>query len=164
MITLSDLRFGAEARNRIAESKSPEPEGFLAALESFYYALAHQDAAVLAEVWSEDDLAQLNNPLGGILRGGEAIVDLYRRIFSSRARLDVEFGDFVQYLGVDHALVAGRESGSYTVDGSEPVELSIRTSRYFRYDSSRGRWLQFHHHGSIDAPQALAAYQAAILG
>ncbi len=164
MITVSDLRFGADARNRVAESSNAEPEGFLAALESFYYALAHQDAEVLAQVWSDDDLAQLNNPLGGILRGGEAIVDLYRRIFSGRARLDVEFGDFVQYLGEDHALVAGRESGTYSVDGSSPVKLSIRTSRYFRYDADRGRWLQFHHHGSITAPEALAAYQEAILG
>ncbi len=164
MISLSDLRFGADARNRIDASSNAEPEGFVAALESFYYALAHRDAEVLALVWSDDDLAQLNNPLGGILRGGQAIVDLYRRIFSGRARLDIEFGDFVQYLGEDHALVAGRESGTYTMEGSAPVQLSIRTSRYFRYDSDRGRWRQFHHHGSIDVPAALAAYQEAILG
>jgi hypothetical protein len=40
--------------------------------------------------------------------------------------------------------------------------LTIRTSRYFRYvDSS---WAQFHHHGSIDDPEALHAYQRAVAG
>ncbi len=164
MIVLSDLRFGADARHRIAEAAEPGPEGLLAALESFYYALNQRDATVLAAVWSDDDLAQLNNPLGGILRGGEAIVDLYRRIFAGQARLDIEFGDFVEYLGSDHAVVAGRETGTYAVDGSPPIPVTIRTSRYFRYDTTRGRWLQFHHHGSIDDAGALAAYQRALLG
>ncbi len=164
MITLSDLRFGADARNRIAEAADPGPEGLLAALESFYYALNQRDSAVLASVWSDDDLAQLNNPLGGILRGGEAIVDLYRRIFAGKARLDIEFGDFVEYFGSDHGIVAGRETGTYTVGGSPPVPLSIRTSRYFRYDTECARWLQFHHHGSIDDVGELAAYQRALLG
>ncbi len=162
MISLSDLRFGVDARNRLAETADAGPAGQLAALESFYYALNHRDAEVLAMVWSDHDLAQLNNPLGGILRGGGAIVDLYRRIFEGRARLEIEFADFVQYTDDRHAMVAGRESGSYTVHGFAPVEISIRTSRYFRYAPGRGRWLQFHHHGSIDDPVALAAYQAAL--
>jgi len=133
VITLSELRFGADARDRTAEAAGPGSDGLRAALESFYYALNHRDAAVLARVWSDHDLAQLNNPLGGILRCGEAVVDLYRRIFAGRARLDIEFGDFVEHLGHDHAVVAGRETGTYTVDGMASVAVSIRTSRYFRY-------------------------------
>lgn len=163
MIFLSDLRFGAEARNRLTEAARPGPEGLLAALESFYHALNERDAAVLARVWSDHELAQLNNPLGGTLRGGEAIVDLYRRIFAGRARLDIAFGDFIEYLADDPAVLAGRETGTSTAGDSAPVAVSIRTSRYFRYDTAHAQWLQFHHHGSIDEAVALAAYQKALL-
>lgn len=120
---------------------------------------------MLADVVADHELAQLNNPVGGILRGGHAIVDLYAtKIFHGRVKVAVEFGDFVEYLGDEHALFAGREKGAYVVDDGEPRALSIRTSRYFRYDRGAGRWLQFHHHGSIDDAQVLAEYQRALLG
>jgi len=45
---------------------------------------------------------------------------------------------------------------------TEPVPLSIRTTRFFACEA--GRWVQVHHHGSIDDAEALAAYQAAIRG
>jgi len=38
----------------------------------------------------------------------------------------------------------------------------IRTSRFFAYSEAIGRWVQFHHHGSIDSPEALRAYQHAV--
>jgi hypothetical protein len=138
----------------------------LAALETFYYALNNRDAETLAEVVAAHPLAQLNNPLGGILRGGAEIVELYAsRIFRGRVRVEVTFSDFVQYLGDRHALFAGRETGTYTVGGdTEPQALAIRTSRYFRYDADASSWLQFHHHGSIDDAALLAAYQKAALG
>lgn len=163
-ISLTGIHLGTSARERLDEAAAPGREGAHAALETFYYALNQRDASVLARVWSDDALAQLNNPLGGILRGGPQIVGLYRRVFAGRASLEIEFADVVEYLGDDHAMFAGRESGSYALDGGTPTPVRIRTSRYFRFDSDRGRWLQFHHHGSIDDPRALAAYQKALLG
>jgi ketosteroid isomerase-like protein len=161
---LTDLNLGSEAANRIDDATDPGRAGSVAALETFYYALNQADANVLAEVWSGDPLAQLNNPLGGILRGGRAIVDLYKRVFAGPARLQVEFDDVVEYLGERHALFAGREHATYAVGDGPPTAVEIRTSRYFRYQADDGRWLQFHHHGSIDDPVALAAYQQALLG
>jgi len=38
--------------------------------------------------------------------------------------------------------------------------MKIRTTRVFRYDGER--WRQTHHHGSIDDPQLLAAYQSLV--
>ncbi len=164
MISHTDRRFGAAARNRVREARQPGDAGAMAALETFYYAFNHRDPGALAEVIADHPLAQLNNPLGGILRGGSAIVDLYtEKIFRGRVLVQVEFYDFVQYLGGDHAVFAGRERGTYTVAGAEPTALDIRTSRYFRYDDQRGRWVQFHHHGSIDDPQELGTYQRAAL-
>ncbi|WP_431907973.1 YybH family protein [Amycolatopsis thermoflava] len=153
--------FGPDSRNRLDVATAPGIEGALAALETFYFAFNQRDSDVFAKVWTQDALAQLNNPLGGILRGGEAISALYDKVFHGPARVTVTFGDVVEYAGDGHALFAGRETGSYVVDGRE-VPLRIRTSRYFRYED--GRWAQFHHHGSIDDAAELAAYQAAIRG
>ncbi|WP_103336094.1 YybH family protein [Amycolatopsis sp. CA-126428] len=155
-----DTTFGTGARNRLDAATDPGREGALAALESFYYAFNQRDLDALRRVWTTDPLAQLNNPLGGILRGGEAITALYGRVFHGPARVTVEFGDIVEYSGEGHAVFAGRETGEYRV--TETVPLSIRTTRIFAYGN--GRWVQVHHHGSIDDAEALAAYQAAIRG
>jgi ketosteroid isomerase-like protein len=162
MIQHTDTRYGPQARNRLADANVASQDGARAALESFYYALNQRDGAVLRQVWATHPLAQLNNPLGGILRGGVAVAELYDRIFDGPVRLQVTFGDIVEYLGDDHALFAGRETGTYTVPGGTETPLQIRTSRYFRYDD--GRWQQYHHHGSIDDPAALHTYQQAISG
>ncbi|WP_028922951.1 YybH family protein [Pseudonocardia acaciae] len=152
--------YGRDARNRLADAADPSPDGAGAALESFYYALNNRDADALAQVWSNHPLAQLNNPVGGILRGGDAVTGLYRKIFTGPVRLWVRFADIVAYTGGEHAVFAGRETGEYTDPAGVAAPVAIRTSRYFRYED--GRWRQYHHHGSIDDPQMLAAYQLAI--
>lgn len=162
MIDKTDIAFGPGSRNRLANAADPGPDGALAALESFYYALNSADLDALREDWSSSPVAQLNNPLGGILRGGEAIVDLYEKVFAGSANVQVTFGDVVAYTGPGHAVFAGRETGTYTTPDGTVTPLSIRTSRYFRYED--GRWQQFHHHGSIDDAGELAAYQKAIRG
>lgn len=155
-----DLSFGPGSRDRLKEASRPGMEGALAALESFYFSFEHRDLAVLARVWSDDPLAQLNNPLGGMLRGGAAIVELYRRIFEGPASVTVSFGDIVAYADESYAVFAGRETGEYRIGDGPAVPLSIRTTRCFRY--LEGRWRMFHHHGSMDDPASLAAYQDAI--
>jgi len=50
---------------------------------------------------------------------------------------------------------AGREVGTYSGAGGPSTPLEIRTSRFFAYYG--GRWVQLHHHGSIDDPDALRA-------
>jgi limonene-1,2-epoxide hydrolase len=155
-----DATFGPDARNRLDETGKAGREGALAALESFYYAFNQRDLEAFRRVWTSDPLAQLNNPLGGILRGGDAITELYERVFHGPARVTVTLGDIVEYSGEGHAVFAGRETGEYRV--TAPVALSIRTTRVFAYED--GRWVQVHHHGSIDDAEALGAYQRAIRG
>ena len=161
MIEIVDYQFGPAARNRIAEATDPGHDGAVAALESFYYALNRRDITVLAQVWSQDELAQLNNPIGGILRSGAAVTALYRRIFDGGLALRVTFVDAATYWFDDAVVFAGREIGRYH-DGDTVVPITIRTTRVFGYDRELGRWLQLHHHGSIDQPSELAAYQNAV--
>jgi L-ascorbate metabolism protein UlaG (beta-lactamase superfamily)/ketosteroid isomerase-like protein len=162
MIGHTDLHYGPGARDRLGDAVDPSVKGAHAALESFYYALNHRDADTLREVWADHPAAQLNNPLGGILRGDDAIADLYDKILTGPVRLQVTFDDVVEYLGDTHAVFAGREVGTYTGPEGTAVPLEIRTTRYFRYE--QGHWRQYHHHGSIDDPAALAAYQTAVTG
>jgi ketosteroid isomerase-like protein len=162
--TLVDYDFGPDARNRLDEGRDPGHDGAVAALETFYHALNNADLDVLRAVWSSDPLAQLNNPVGGIVRSGDAIADLYRRIFAGGMGVQVTFTDAATYLGAGTAVFAGREVGSYNGRDGERVPLRIRTSRVFAWHPEQGRWLQVHHHGSIDDPDALAAYQAAARG
>ncbi|QMU71241.1 nuclear transport factor 2 family protein [Streptacidiphilus sp. P02-A3a] len=160
MIEKTEIAFGPHSRNRLSETDDPSPTGAEAALESFYYALNNRDPDALREDWSADPLAQLNNPVGGILRGGDAIAGLYARVFDGSMNVQVTFGDVVAYTGEAHAVFAGRETGGYTAPDGTEVPLEIRTSRYFRYQD--GHWRQYHHHGSIDDPDALRAYQRAV--
>lgn len=164
MISLVDYQFGPAARERLAASADPGREGAVAALETFYYALNHRDLDALSAVWSQDELAQLNNPVGGILRSGSAVTDLYRRIFAGNLALTVTFGDAATYEWPEVVVFAGREIGQYHDRTGAEVPLTIRTSRVFGYDHAAGRWLQVHHHGSIDDPDELAAYQRAVRG
>lgn len=152
------------ARNliRLAEAASPDLGGAHAALESFYLAFNHHDMRLCESVWVHDDLVQLNNPLGGMLRGADDITRLYRRVFRSRARVEVTFGDIVQFHAADMVVFAGRETGQFTDLMGRSVPLQIRTTRVFAYDPMVGRWGQVHHHGSIEDPDALRDYQHAV--
>lgn len=160
MIQLLDFTYGPDSGNRLADTSDPSTAGAHAALETFYYALNNRDPAVLRANWSPDPLAQLNNPLGGILRGGDAIAELYNRIFSGQVRIQVTFQDIVEFAGESHMVFAGREEGHYLDPDGHPIPLHIRTSRYFRH--LNGQWRQLHHHGSIDDPIALLAYQQSV--
>jgi hypothetical protein len=161
--SLTDFGFGRGSRNRLAEARTPGATGAVAALETFYYALNRADLQTLSATWADDDLAQLNNPVGGILRSRAAVTDLYRRIFASGIDVQVTFRDAVTYLTDGTAAFAGREVGSYrNVDGDRAA-IEIRTTRVFAWQPEQERWAQLHHHGSIDSPEALAAYRSAVL-
>jgi|SRR5882757_1999818 len=164
MIELVDYQFGPGSRRRLDDASQPDRHGAIAALETFYYALNRRDLQTLAAVWSQDELAQLNNPVGGILRSGQAVTELYARIFNGSLGLRVTFTDAATYWWEDAVVFAGREIGHYHDQDGSIVPLTIRTSRVFGYDKDAHRWLQVHHHGSIDHPAELAAYQNAVRG
>jgi len=161
MIFHTEQSYGRLSGNRLSLVREPGSQGARALLETFYYAFNHRDMEAFARVWAEHELIQLNNPLGGILRGYQPIASLYRKIFDGPARVWVEFGDIVEFETDEMVVFAGRETGKFS-HGNESLSLSIRTSRIVQWLGPKVGWRQTHHHGSIDDPLLLSDYQRAV--
>lgn len=130
------------------------------ALEEFYRAYNNHDIGLMEQNWLTGPDSSMNNPLGGIRRGWPEIRQLYEKIFASPSSVRVEFYDYTIFNCESAFLALGRERG-ISHSPKTTLVLQSRTSRFYvRVD---GRWRQFHHHGSIDDPNLLKLYQAAIL-
>lgn len=163
MIHYLEQTYGRASQNRLVQAYEPGIQGARALLESFYFAFNQRDYLVFSHIWTPHDLIQLNNPLGGILRGHENIAGLYQKIFTGPARVWVEFSDIVEFSVAEMVVFAGRETGGFALR-DKVVPLSIRTSRIIQWIGPEVGWRQTHHHGSIDDPRLLDTYQRAVRG
>jgi hypothetical protein len=163
MISHSDKVYGRESANRIDGIHKHGIEGARLLMESFYFAFNNKDLEVFGKVWANHELIQLNNPLGGILRGYESIAASYEQIFTGAASVWIELSDLVEFQTEDMIVFAGRESGEFTKN-NRTLPLAIRTSRVVQWFGPEIGWKQVHHHGSIDDSQLLNVYQQAVRG
>ncbi len=129
------------------------------ALSQFYRALNDRNMGLMAHTWAQTDEAVMNNPVGGIKRGWEEIRKVYELVFTHSSHYWFEFYDYSYHEAGEFFYVVGRERGEYKA-GKETLTIAIRTTRIFR--KIDGEWRQVHHHGSIDDPDLLAAYQEAV--
>jgi ketosteroid isomerase-like protein len=129
------------------------------ALSEFYEALNARNIDLMARNWAQTDEAVMDNPVGGIKRGWKEIEAVYERIFSSPGQYWFEFYDYSYHEAGETFYVVGRERGEYRA-GEAVLDMAIRTTRVFRRID--GKWRQVHHHGSIDDPELLRAYQRAV--
>ncbi|NKJ39975.1 nuclear transport factor 2 family protein [Rhizobium sp. SG570] len=152
----------AELLTEITGSENMVGDGSaLDALIGFYRAFNAGDLEALAANWADGDRPSMDNPIGGIRRGWPSIREGYAKLFGGKAKVRVAFHDFTSQGGDDWHLFVGRERGSCVTAGRS-IELRIRTTRWFtRID---GVWRQLHHHGSIEEPALLTAYQEIIFG
>jgi Ketosteroid isomerase homolog len=134
----------------------------LQALAQFYCALNSRDIEMMQQNWANSVEAAMDNPLGGIKRGWSEIKTTYEKLFGSKGAYRFEFYDYTLHQTGDLFYVVGRERGELDI-GGKPMRMAIRTSRIFRRDAEK-KWRQVHHHGSIEDPQMLNAYQQAVLG
>lgn len=156
-----DRIFGRNSENLIDLTKEKNIAGALACIETFYYSFNNKDLETFKKVWLNHNLIQLNNPLGGMLRGIVPIVEMYDNIFNGQASVWVELSDIVMYQTEDTVVFAGRENGKFTING-QTIDLQIRTTRFFVFSEDENQWFQIHHHGSIDNAELLAKYQNAV--
>ncbi|MGH9587593.1 MAG: YybH family protein [Acidobacteriaceae bacterium] len=141
---------------------SGEQQEPMQALAHFYHALNERNIEMMRENWINSDAASMDNPLGGIKRGWHEISETYEALFRSPGAYRFEFYDYTLHQSGDLFYVVGRERGELSANGRQ-MKLAIRTSRVFQR-GTEGKWRQIHHHGSIDEPEMLAAYQEAVLG
>lgn len=129
------------------------------ALHQFYEAFNGRDFELIEQNWLNSEEIAMDNPLGGIKRGWDELKTIYQRIFSGEAEVYVEYYDYtiVKFEGGFCAI--GRERGHVNFN-NQKLELTIRTSRV--YKEVDGRYRQIHHHGSIEDPQLLNAYQTLV--
>jgi ketosteroid isomerase-like protein len=132
----------------------------LQALAQFYAAFNRRDLHAMSRNWLQSADVVMHNPLGDMTRGWPEIQALYERLFNGPAKVYVEFYDYTIHTTNDIFYAVGRERGAVQV-GAEHIVLAIRTSRVFQRVG--GSWKQVHHHGSIDDPELLKRYQAAVL-
>jgi ketosteroid isomerase-like protein len=143
-----------------AESEVGGPSPYLG-LVQFYRAFNGRDISLMAANWASSGHIAMDNPLGGIKRGWDAIRQIYERLFTGSAQVYVEFWDYTIHESPEMFYAVGRERGYFRSTSTE-LSLAFRTSRIF--SKLDGRWRQVHHHGSIEDPQLLAQYQGAVLG
>ena len=127
------------ARDRFVDMAQPGIDGAHAALETFYHAL---------NTASRDLFRRM-----GIAGSHAHLVD-------RTVRFRVELTRIARYATPTLVIFVGIEHGSYWHNGTE-TPLDARTTRAFGFIEGQG-WRQVHHHGSIDDPAALTAYQSAM--
>jgi ketosteroid isomerase-like protein len=154
MPTQQTFRTPITGREELGKLNEP-----IQALAQFYRAFNNRDLGLMAENWDDSENVAMDNPLGGIKRSWAEIRSVYERIFTGAARVQVEFYDYTLHVIDDVFYAVGRERGTFA-RGSKKLDLSIRTTRIFR--RAGGHWRQVHHHGSIDDPSLLGAYQEAV--
>ena len=130
------------------------------ALQDFYQAFNARDLQKMTANWLQTEEASMSNPLGGVRRGWDEVAAVYQRIFSGKAEVYVEFYDYSIHQSEGVFCAVGRERGTFETSGQK-IELAIRTSRIYR--KLDGCWQQLHHHGSIEQPELLKSYQAAVV-
>jgi len=131
----------------------------LRALSYFYAGFNQRNLDASMKNWAHREDVVMCNPIGGIRRGWDDILQAYQRIMQGEIQVYVEFYDYQLTECGDIFYVVGRERG-HAQDLEQRIDLAIRTSRVFqKFD---GGWYQVHHHGSIDDPTLLKQYQSLI--
>jgi ketosteroid isomerase-like protein len=157
MATAPSIQKVITGREDLADLAQP-----IQALAQFYRAFNERDLARMADNWDTSQEVAMDNPLGGIKRGWQDIKAVYERIFNSPHKVTVEFHDYTLHVFNDVFYAVGRERGhleSHLETRETRFNLNFRTSRIYRRIDAQ--WRQVHHHGSIEDPQLLAAYQSA---
>jgi ketosteroid isomerase-like protein len=142
-------------RNLLADTSIPGIEGASAALETFYYAFNTRSVDLLRKIWADDDLAQLETPIAGHLRGIASIAAIYDSMASSMPKIETVLDDIVMYFTPGLAVFTQRERATSTQNSKQnapPEELTGRSICIFRFMTGQGGWRLIYHQIFLDNP------------
>jgi hypothetical protein len=132
-------------------------EGARAALETFYYAFNTRSFDLLKQIWDDDDLAQVETPIAGLVRGSATIASVYGQMRSSPVKIRTVLDDIIVYFAPGLAVFTEREHGTYTNEGehSAPAKLSGRSICIFHFIANKG-WRLIYHQVTLDSDRLRA--------
>ena len=124
-----------------------------AAEAAFYAAFQARDIDAMMAVWAPNEVIECIHPMGGRLRGRHAVQRSWREIFSSGARLHIEFSR--HEVIVDGATVVHIVEERITIGGATPkISTVLATNIYRRFAESW--YLAVHHASPSPQPQRAA--------
>jgi ketosteroid isomerase-like protein len=129
---------------------SAEKESVLQANEGFYRAFESLQTGQMEQVWARDDSIQCGHPGWQILRGWQAVMESWRRIFENTPAIRFMLTDVSVEVRGTIAWVTLYENLTGSVEG-QPVSARILTTNIFEKRSEA--WLLIHHHGCPVAQQ-----------
>lgn len=116
---------------------------------AFYRALAHGDHALMEAVWAPDDAVGCVHPGWPALRGRQAVLASFKRMFDAGQRLDLRCEVLLaRALGADLALHLTHEFIT-TPGGPRGAPPMVATNLY---RLSLGQWRIVWHHASPTPP------------
>lgn len=119
--------------------------------ENFYRAFESLDIKQMEKVWAKGDHIQCGHPGWRILRGWNAVMESWRRIFANTPMIRFMVTDVCIEIRGDMAWVTLYENLNSAVEGQN-ISATILTTNIF--ENGPGGWRMIHHHGSSVAQQA----------
>jgi ketosteroid isomerase-like protein len=129
---------------------SEDKESVLRANEGFYRAFESLDIGQMEKVWARGDFIQCGHPGWQILRGWQAVMESWRRIFENTPEIRFMLTDVLVEVRGTIAWVTLYENLIGSVEGQH-VSARILTTNIFERKAEG--WRLIHHHGSPVAPQ-----------
>src|SRR2546428_10460917 len=113
--------------------------------ESFYLAFESQDIKEIEKVWAKETHIQCGHPDWQILRGWNAVMESWRRIFENTPSIRFMLTDVSVQIRGNLAWVTLYENLNSSVEGQN-VSAIILTTNIF--EKGGEGWRMIHHHGS----------------
>jgi len=123
----------------------PEAQEIAKANERFYRAFESLDIKEMEKVWAKEAPIQCSHPGWRILRGWEAVMESWQRIFENTAAMKFILTDVSIEVRGELAWVTLYENLSSSVEGQN-VSATILTTNIFRKGADG--WRMILHHGS----------------
>jgi ketosteroid isomerase-like protein len=119
--------------------------------ENFYRAFESLDIKQMEPVWAKESHIQCGHPGWRILRGWDAIMESWRRIFENTPSIRFSLTDISIEIRESLAWVTLYENLNSSVEGQN-VSATILTTNIF--EKGTDGWRMIHHHGSAVAQPA----------
>ncbi len=118
--------------------------------ESFYRAFESLDIKQMEKVWARDPLVQCGHPGWRVLRGWDAVMESWRRIFENTPAIHFMLTDVSIQMSGAFAWVTLYENLTSSLEGQNVSVSVLATNLFIKGDDG---WRMIHHHGSSVAQQ-----------